>query len=177
MTNVSEAIFFGTTALRRSAFSFVLRARSRNSIFRVALCASLLFGSETMAQQSPQLDEKRLEYAKQVIKQYGDKIPPEIQVSILAQKVVLGMPPYESYLAAGAFSFEVKADPAKWPPNADPYVVIQAQSLRPDKSQITLTFKNATQFPEAGTTSFRVRFENGRAVDIQEVGKNRANIK
>src|SRR2546425_6702579 len=36
-----------------------------------------------------------------------------IQKDILAQRVTLGMPPYEASLAAGAYIFRVIADPAK----------------------------------------------------------------
>ncbi len=116
-----------------------------------------------------QLDHKRLNYAKEVIRQYGDKIPPPIQEAILAQRVVLGMPPFEASLAAGAHAFKVVADPTKWPKDADPYQVIQAQTLHPDDSQIWLTFQTATQFPDKGMTRFTVFFRGGRAQEIKEI--------
>jgi len=123
-----------------------------------------------MPTSEPPLDEKRLEYAKGVIRNYGDKIPPQVQKDILAQKITLGMPPYEASLAAGAYVFQVIADPAKWPKNADPYNVIQAQTLHPDDSQIWLTFKTATQFPDKGMTQFKVFFRGGKALKIEELG-------
>jgi hypothetical protein len=59
----------------------------------------------------------------QVFKDYPDKIAPSIQERILAEQVVLGMTPYDAYLAAGAFTFKVIADPSKRERNADPYNV------------------------------------------------------
>lgn len=115
------------------------------------------------------LDLKRLEYAKSVIRQRGDKISARIQQDILAQRVTLGMPPYEASLAAGAYTFKVVADPAKWAKNADPSQVIHAQSLHPDNSEIWMTFQTATQFPEKGMTGFVVYFRGGKAVEIKEL--------
>ena len=125
--------------------------------------------SQIMPTADPHLDKKRLEYAKGVIKQFGDKIPLEVQKGILAQQVTLGMPPYEASLAAGAYTFEVIADPKKWPKDADPYKVIQAQTLHPDDSQIWMIFQTATQFPEKGLIRFRVFFKGGKALEIKEV--------
>ena len=122
-----------------------------------------------MPTTEPPLDQKRLEYATGVIRDYGDKIPPQIQKDILAQRVTLGMPPYEASLAAGASTFEVIADPTKWPKSADPYKVIQAQTLHPDDSQIWMIFETATQFPEKGMTRFKVFFRGGKALEIKEL--------
>ena len=122
-----------------------------------------------VARLASPLDPKRLEYAKNVIRESGDKIPDRIQRDILAQRVTLGMPPYEASLAAGAYTFKVTADPAKWPKNADPYKVIQAQTLHPDSSEIWMTFQTATQFPEKGMTRFVVYFRHGKAVEITEL--------
>ena len=119
-----------------------------------------------MSMEKHQLDKKRLEFAKGVIRDYGDKIPPQIQKDILEQRVTLGMPPYEAHLAAGAFVFKVQADQSKWPEDADPYRVMWAQSTHPDNSQIWMTFETATQFPDKGNTKFSVFFQNGKAVEI-----------
>jgi hypothetical protein len=118
-----------------------------------------------MPEPQPALDQERLELAKDVIRRFGDKIPRDIQLAILAQRVTVGMPPYEASLAAGEYTFEVKADP-KWPANVDPQEVIQAQSMHPDHSRIWLTFRNGTQFPDKGVTRFKVYFEDGRAKEI-----------
>jgi hypothetical protein len=126
-----------------------------------------------MSTPKPQLDQKRLEYAKGIIRDYGNKIPPQIQEAILAQRVVLDMPPYEASLAAGAHSFQVIPDPEKWPKNADPYKVIQAQTLHPDNSEIWLTFKTATQFPDKGMIQFKVFFRSGKAVTIEELANGK----
>lgn len=108
----------------------------------------------------------RLDYAKRVIAEFGAHIAPDLQRDILAQRVTIGMPPYEAYLAAGQFAFQVIADPTRWPKNADPYKVIQAQTLRPDDSQIWMTFENGTQFPEKGQTRFRVFVRGGKVRSI-----------
>lgn len=137
------------------------------------LIASLLIGISTtqawsavMQPTETHLDAQRLTYAKEIIEKYGDKISPATQKAILLQQITLGIPPYESSLAGGAFTFSVVADSAVWPKDSDPYVVIQAQSLHPDKSRISLSFENSTQFPERGLTKFRVEFVDGRAAVI-----------
>ena len=120
------------------------------------------------------LDQKRLEFARETIRMYGDQIPEQAQKDILAQKVTLGMSPYEAKLAGGAFYFKVQADPKKWPANADPQVVIDKQSVLPDESKIWMTFENETQFPSDGKQRFQVYFFNGKAREIkknQEIDK------
>lgn len=115
--------------------------------------------------------QKRRNEVLQIFNDYPDKILPAIQERILAEEVVLGMTPYDAYLAAGAFVFKVIADPAKWKSSADPYKVMWAQSTSPDASQIWMTFENATQYPSEGTQSFRVAFKHGRAVEINKLGR------
>jgi hypothetical protein len=112
------------------------------------------------------LDLERLAAAKKVIEEFGRHISPDVQQDILAQRVSIGMPPYEASLAAGAFTFQVSADPAKWPKHSDPYKVIQAQSLHPDESEIWMFFANATQFPDRGLTPFKVFVKGGRIREI-----------
>jgi len=112
---------------------------------------------------------KRRQEALQVFKDHPDRISPKIQQNILAQQVVLGMAPYEAYLAAGAFAFKVNADPAKWGARADPYKVMWGQSIEPDQSEIWMTFATDTQFPEEGMRSFRVFFRAGKAVEIEKL--------
>ena len=128
----------------------------------------------SMSPDSPSLDLARLEAARKVISAYGDKIAPEIQESILAQRVILGMAPYDAHLAAGAYSFQVRADPTKWPKGYNPHDVIAAQTLHPDNSQIWMIFSNAQQFPEKGLTRFKVYVKGGRVceiVDMTQPGK------
>ncbi len=119
-----------------------------------------------MAVKDSGLDQARLEFAKGVIAQYGDKIPPHIQADILGQRVSIGMPPYEAYLAAGQCNFQVSADRSRWPANADPFKVIQAQTLHPDDSEISMFFENATQFPDKGKSRFKVSVRRGRVVSV-----------
>ena len=119
----------------------------------------------------PSLDLARLELARKVISEHGDKIAPVIQKDILAQRVTLGMAPYDAHLAAGAYTFRVRADPVKWPKGCDPYKVIAAQSLRPDNSEIWMTFSNAQQFPEKGLTQFKVYVKGGKVLEIVEMNQ------
>lgn len=112
--------------------------------------------------------QKRRNEALQVFKDYPDKIAPAIQEKILAEQIVLGMTPYDAYLAAGAFTFKVIADPVKWEKNTDPYKVMWAQSTRADNSQIWMTFENDTQYPSEGKRRFRVFFQGGKALEIEK---------
>lgn len=113
--------------------------------------------------------QRRRNEALQVFKDYPDKVAPAIQEKILAEQIVLGMTPYDAYLAAGAFAFKVIADPAKWKENADPYKVMWAQSVSPDESQIWMTFENDTQYPAEGKQFFRVFFRGGKALEIEKL--------
>ena len=79
------------------------------------------------------------------------------------------MSPYEARLAGGAFYFEVEADPANWPANADPFDVMWKQSTHPDDSKIWMTFETATQFPDVGKHRFEVYFAKGKAVEIKQM--------
>lgn len=117
----------------------------------------------------PLLDQKRLESAKETIRLYGNQIPEQAQIDILAQQVTLGMSPYEARLAGGAFYFKVEADPAIWPANADPFNVMWKQSTHPDDSKIWMTFETATQFPDVGKQRFEVYFTKGKAMEIKQV--------
>lgn len=114
----------------------------------------LIITNESIAAPS----EQRRAEALKVFKEYPDKISPEIQEKILAQQVVLGMTPYDAYLAAGAHYYKVSADPEKWKRNADPYKVMWAQSVAPDNSEIWMTFETDTQYPGQGRKRFEVRF-------------------
>lgn len=117
--------------------------------------------------------QKRRNEVLQIFKDYPDKISSAIQEKILAEQVVLGMTPYDAYLAAGTFAFKVIADPAKWEANADPYNVMWAQSTQADDSQIWMTFENDTQYPAEGKQPFRVFFKSGEAVEIEKLGGSR----
>jgi hypothetical protein len=112
------------------------------------------------------IDEKRLTFAKECIRLYGSKIPPEKQNDILAQRVTLGMTPYEARLAAGGGYYNVEADPQVWPPQADPELVMARQSVEPDNTRILMSFRTSTQYAEEGDASFSVLFERGRATRI-----------
>lgn len=113
--------------------------------------------------------EERKKHALQIFRDHPGKIPLDIQEKILEQQVVLGMAPFDAYLAGGAFAFRVIADGKKWPPNANPYDVMWAQSISPDDSQIWMTFENDTQYPDKGRVQFRVFFRGGKANEIEEL--------
>lgn len=116
-----------------------------------------------------QLDEKRLAFAKECIRLYGNQIPVPAQIAILAQRVALGMSPYEAKLAAGGAYYKVEADAKVWPPNSDPEQVMARQSIQPDDSKIWMSFQTATQFPGEGEQRFSVYFERGRVVQIKKL--------
>lgn len=86
-------------------------------------------------------------------------------------EITLGMNPYEAHLAGGAYAFRVIADPKHWKEDADPYNVIQAQTLNPDDSQIWMTFQNETQYPNEGLQAFQVTFQQGKVVEIHPLAK------
>lgn len=123
-----------------------------------------------MAENTQGEKQKRRNEILKIFKDYPDKISSQIQEKILAEQVVIGMTPYDAYLAAGTFAFKVIADPAKWRADADPYKVMWRQSTQPDESQIWMTFENDTQFAGEGVQSFRVSFRNGKAIEIAKLG-------
>ena len=133
------------------------------------------FKTKNMPSTQPEIDEKRLEVAKETLRLYGDQIPVQAQKDILEQRVTLGMSPYEASLAAGAYFFKVVADSKVWPPNTDPNIVIANQATQPDDSKIWLTFETPTQFLGDGLVKFTVGFEKGRVVTIEKA--NSANEK
>jgi len=98
------------------------------------------------------------------------EISPAVQRDIDRRKITLGMTPQEAGLAAGVGGFyKVQADPSRWPPGSDPLLVINRQSTQPDDSQITLTFRNKTQFDTPEPVVFRVEIRKGRVAEIAAV--------
>ena len=117
---------------------------------------------------NPEQINARMSVAQQAFDAFPEKFSADVRQSILAGQASVGMDPYQAYLAAGQFAYSVQADESKWPPRSDPMKVIWAQALHPDKSEITLTFQNDTQFPGEGVQEFRVVFREGRAVEIKK---------
>jgi hypothetical protein len=124
--------------------------------------------SVEMTKTEANINKARLEFAKETIRLYGEKIPPQRQNSILEQKITIGMSPYEAKLAGGAFYYKVEADPKIFTGNADPLVVIDKQSIAPDESKIWMTFETETQFPGEGKQKFTVYFHHGKAQSIEK---------
>src|SRR5689334_6564338 len=91
----------------------------------------------------------------------------DIKAAIKKRTVIPGMCPQQAFAAAGLPGlYMVQADKEKWATNVPPPVIIEAQCDAPDNSIIELSFRNSTQF---GTDAvFRVRFERGRAVVIDQ---------
>ncbi|ACZ12271.1 hypothetical protein [Sulfurospirillum deleyianum] len=102
---------------------------------------------------------------------YPELFPQTIQDAVIKGEITLGMNPYQAHLSGGAYAFRVIADPKHWKDDADPYRVIQAQTLHPDDSQIWMTFQNETQYPTEGLQAFQVTFQQGKVVDIQPLAK------
>ena len=80
--------------------------------------------------------------------------------------IIKGMNTHEAASAGGSYFFRVNPDKNIWEQGVDPNIVIQAQVARPDNSQISMTFKNDTQYPTLGTQTFKVNFEQGRVKEI-----------
>lgn len=106
---------------------------------------------------------ERRAYALDMFQQNPELFPEERRAAILDGKVEVGMTPFEARLAGGAFQYRVVADPAVWPPHTDPLKVMWGQSLQPDASEITMVFRNTTQFDGPVPVSFQVDFQHGTA--------------
>jgi hypothetical protein len=113
--------------------------------------------------------EERKTYAQSLFTEHPEAFPEERRPSILKGIVTLGMTPFEARLAGGAFAYKVSADPARWPEHSDPFNVMWAQSTAPDASEIWMTFKNSSQYPDQPESLFRVYFKNGRALTIEKL--------
>lgn len=124
---------------------------------------------ELAAEQVKRDQQKRKSEALEVFKKYPDAVPLHLQKKVIAQQVNIGMDPHMARLAGGACSFDIVADPAVWPLNADPFNVMDAQSLRPDASKISLIFSNTTQYPNEGNVHFRAVFVQGRVAIVEKV--------
>ena len=113
--------------------------------------------------------ENRNIYAQTMFSQHPELFPEDRRESILDGVVLIGMTPFEARLAGGAFAYKVVADKTKWPEHSDPLKVMWAQSMQADNSEIWMTFKNLSQFPDGNEMSFRVYFEHGHAVRVEKL--------
>jgi len=112
---------------------------------------------------------RRRDEALRLFVEHPESFMPAVREAILANRVIVGMRPYDCYLAAGAFAYKVQADTAIWPPSSDPLRVLWAQTLRPDNSQIWMSFETDTQFPGEGLCRFRVHFRHGAVARIEKL--------
>ena len=109
-------------------------------------------------------EDGRARREKEALQGFGahpEYFPEHIRKAILSNRVIIGMPPYDVYLAAGAFSFKGNADP-KWPNGFDPWKVMWAQTQQPGQSEIWLTFESDTQLPEQNGQHLRAHVQNGK---------------
>ncbi|MDD9937521.1 MAG: hypothetical protein OXT09_28170 [Myxococcales bacterium] len=84
--------------------------------------------------------------------------------------VELGMCPDEAIAAAGnPGPYMVRRDTEKWPPGTFPPTIVAAQCEHPDDSVIELLFRNRSQYATEEPVVFRVKFERGKAVSIDQV--------
>jgi hypothetical protein len=113
--------------------------------------------------------DERISHAQTMFAQYPEMFPEKHQASILKGFIEIGMTPLEVVVAGGAFSFKVSSDSAQWANHTDPYKIMWAQSVRPDNSEIWMTFKNSTQFPGESESLFRVYIKHGQAVEIEKL--------
>ena len=105
-----------------------------------------------------------------IFERQPELFPLENREAIIHGQVREGMTPFEAKLAAGGgFSFKVNADTSRWPKNADPLEVMWTQSVRPDESEIWMTFRSRTQYTTADDATFRVHFKSGKAIDIERL--------
>ncbi len=115
------------------------------------------------------IEEDRKSYVETMFAQYPEHFPEDRRRSILNGVVQIGMAPIEAKLAGGAFAYKVVADKSKWAANSDPLKVMWAQTKQADDSEITMTFKNTSQFFDGSEAIFRVYFERGHAVRIEKL--------
>jgi hypothetical protein len=108
-------------------------------------------------------------YVETMFSQHPELFSQDHRKSILEEIVTIGMSPYEASLAGGAFAYKVVADKKKWPESSDPLKVMWEQSKQIDDSEIWMTFKNHSQFPDGNEVTFRVYFEHGRAVRVEKL--------
>jgi 4-amino-4-deoxy-L-arabinose transferase-like glycosyltransferase len=107
-----------------------------------------------------------------IVEGRSEGLAEEIRRSIEEKRVIVGMTPQEARWAGGASFYKVQADPQRWSPGSDPFVVMARQARDPDDSKITLTFRNTTQFRSPAPVTFRVEIRRGRVTEIAAVDGN-----
>ena len=114
-------------------------------------------------------EQKRLDFANKILSERPESLRRDRVNDIVNGKITVGMTPWEAKLAGGAFTYKVIPDPTLWEKDIDPLRVIWAQSDHPDNSQIIMKFTNKTQFSNNNPVHFLVQFNNGMAVNIEEI--------
>ena len=115
--------------------------------------------------------------ARPAVQEYVDhyladaKTPDSFKDAIRRGVVVEGMCPLQAFAAAGLPGpYMVRKDRARWTSDVPPPVVIEAQCAKPDESVIELLFQNKTQFSSKELRTFRVRFQKGKAMTVDQKG-------
>lgn len=116
-------------------------------------------------------DKKHIDLVQKKYQESPTLFRNEFRDFIEKRVVVKGMWPTEALLAGGGGVYKIKADPAIWEKNSDPFDVMNAQCVNPDNSQIEIAFKNHWQFQGGVNSGFVVRFSNGVVVDIEKSNK------
>ncbi|MEN9868847.1 MAG: hypothetical protein RL748_4437 [Pseudomonadota bacterium] len=112
---------------------------------------------------------RRRKEALRVFSEQPNYFSQEIRDAILSNLVIPGMTPYDVHLAVGAFTFRVSADPKVWPPGANPWDVLWAQSAAPDQSAISLMFESDIQLADVGHQRFLAHFKAGRVLVVEHL--------
>jgi hypothetical protein len=131
----------------------------------VMLCVGVLLSSCA--------SQPKAEVASDYSKYYlaDTKTSEEVKDAIRKGIVIKGMCPFQAFAAAGLPGpYMVRADRKIWDHNVPPPVIISAQCERPDNSVIELMFENKTQFNTKKPVVFRVRFQKGIAILIDQKG-------
>ncbi|MDD4855917.1 MAG: hypothetical protein PHQ22_10170 [Sulfuricurvum sp.] len=87
-------------------------------------------------------------------------------------QITIGMNTHEASLVGGAYFYRVIADEDVWDKDTDQNIIIKTQVIKPDNSQIWMTFQNTTQYPDKGLQTFQVEFQKGKVVDIKNITKD-----
>lgn len=112
---------------------------------------------------------RRRKEALRVFSEQPNYFSQEVRDAILSNLVIPGMTPYDVHLAVGAFTFRVSADPKVWPPGANPWDVLWAQSAAPDQSAISLMFESDLQLADSGHQRFLAHFKAGRVLVVEHL--------
>jgi hypothetical protein len=98
---------------------------------------------------------------------------PDIQIPVAPSSqdkaIKVGMTIKEAIDLGGDYIYVLKRDASRWPQGTDPRRVISEQSRNPDRSEIKLIFRNATQYGGRATARFEVMIKEGRVAAVNRL--------